>query len=505
METVTPGKQVYFYIDFIDGDGERYDPDSAFFYIVRFANQILHGPISLDSEYVQRISIGTYVYNFIAAEYVQPAIYTFKVMSVKDDITSFQYQYIEVIEPQVEKSNLLDPPRKYGRIKEVFDYTNMGLGLTDNICLIGHCDGLSINEPIRVTNMKEVVRMMQADPDSPLLRALLEAYNSGAKDITVVAAAPMREYIPTLEERLTPISEWDNKNFYEKYYDRLTDTYSILKEFDDYEIVVPVEAPFYNSGEVDFLNQLADFCIDTFTLVSQPVIGIIGTRVVDMNTEDVTAMVADGRLQELDVDGNSVFKSKGKFVVVAVGEGSFYHPQLTFSYSSSVAVAVASRMAMLDYASSITYKQLPQVTSLTTKDLTKDQIKSLSSNRLNPVIRAISGRRSRSPQIVLATDNTLSPEGSDYWSVATLRIVSKVIKQIKILGSRRIGTLGYGQLQKEIDDFLKYLIANRYLRDYKFNMYRSPFDANAVVVEVTLTPFLQVREVTFQTTVGPSE
>lgn len=505
METVSPGKNIYFYIKFIDGNGEHYDPDSAYIYITRFVNQILHGPVSLDDDYVEKISTGTYVYNFVISEFIQPATYTLKVMSVLDDETSYTYDYFEVVELPIEKSNLLDPPRKYGTIKEIHDYGDMGRGLTDSICLIGHCDGLEVNQPTKVTNMREIVRMMRADPDSPLLRGLLEAYNSGAKDIMLVASAPMREFIPNLIDRQTPMPEWGGKNFYENYYDRLADTYSILKEFDDYEIVVPLEAPFYDSGEVDFLNQLADFCTDTFALVSQPVIGIIGTRVVDMNTDDVTAMVADGRLQELGVDGNSVFQSKGKFVVVAVGEGSFYHPQLTFSYSSSVAVAVASRMATLDYASSITYKHLSQVTSLTTKDLTKDQVKSLSSNRLNPAIRAISGRRSRSPQIVLATDNTLSPEGSDYWSVATLRIVSKVIKQIKVLGSRRIGTLGYGQLQKEIDDFLKYLIANRYLRDYKFNMYRSPFDANAAVVEVTLTPFLQVREVTFQTTVGPSE
>jgi hypothetical protein len=508
METVTPGKQVSFSVKFTDDNGALYDPDSAFFYIVRFVNQILHGPISLDDEYVERVSTGSYIYNFIVSDFIQPAVYTLKTMVIQDDVPSFQYQYFEVIEPQIEKSGLLDPPRKYGKIKEIFDYGNMGRGLTDTICLIGHCDGLTINEPVRVTNMKEVVRMMQADPDSPLLRGLLEAYNSGAQDIVLVAAAPMIEYMPSIEDRQTPMEEWGGKNFYENYYDRLEDTYTLLKEYDDYEIVVPLEAPFYDSGEVDFLTQLADFCESRFALVSQPAIGIIGTRTVDLNSQDVDAMVADERLLELDVNGDSVFKSKGKFVVIAVGEGSFYHPQLTFSCTSSVAVAVAARMAILDYASSVTYKKLTQIVSLANKDLTKDQIKALSSNRLNAAIRTTAGKRSRvtgGTEIVLATDNTLSPEGSDYWSVATLRIVSKVIKQIKLLGSRRIGTLGYAQLQKEIDNFLRYLTENRYLRDYDFNMYKSPFDMNAAVVEVSLTPYFQVREVTFQTTVGPSE
>lgn len=505
METVAPGEQISFIIRVRDDDGVFYDPDSLDVYITRFVNQILYGPATYESGQVTRITTGIYTFSFTASGSIQPAVYTLKSVATTDDSTRYDYDYFEVIEPQRAKSAILDPPILYGKIKEIYNYGTMGQGLTDSICLIGHCDGIEINDPVRVTNMKEVVRMMQADPDSPLLRALLEAYNSGAQDIYVVAAAPMREYLPNLADRFTPFDEWGGNNFYEQYHERLTTTYEVIKEFDLFEIVVPVEAPYHDAGGVDFLNQLADYCEETFALVSQPVIGIIGTRVEDFASEDVDAMLEDSRLTELDDDGNSVFQSKGKYVLVVAGEGSFNHTQLPLVYTASLATAAASKIAVSGYSDGIIYKPLDQVRGLASRDLTKAQIKALSASRINPVIRNTIGRRGRDFQIVVATDNTLSPANSDYWSIATLRIVSKCIKQIKMLGQRRIGTIGFGQLQKEIDVFLSSLVANSNLKDYTFQMYRSPFDKNAAVVEVTITPFLQVREVTFQTTVGINE
>lgn len=495
MQTVTNNGTISFLIHIRDENGDYYDPDSISSYIVRFVNEILHGPVEDGEEGLARLSIGLYAYAFKVGPFIQPAVYTFKTVSVKDGETRYDYEYFQVIEPQIEKSNLLDPPRLYGKIKEIFDYTNLGQGLTDHICVIGHSDGLNINEPIYITNMKEAIRMMQADPDSPLLRAVLELYNAGAKDISIVAAAPMNEYLPKLEDRQTIFEEFGNKTFYEKYYERLTDTYSVLKEYDEYDIVVPVEAPFYFAGEnVDFLTQLVNYCGDTFSEVGQPVIGIMGTRVQEFNSSDVEAMLEDTRLDEIG--------SVGKFVLLLAGECNYYHQQLPIAYSASAATAVAARLAISNYNYGATYQPLDSVVGLSTPDLTKDQIKLLSNKRINPVIRSIRGKRGSKFEVVLATDNTLSPEGSDYWSVATMRLIAKIIRQVRVLGNRKIGTIGFAQLKNEIDDFLRSLVAVKFIKDYNFIMRKSTTDIHSALVEISVTPYSQIREVTFQTVVG---
>ena len=78
----------------------------------------------------------------------------------------------------------------------------MGFGDTARILLIGHADGLGVNDPYQVNDMQEAINLLRADSTSPLLRGLLEVYNAGARDIWLVAAAPMEEYVSNIDERL---------------------------------------------------------------------------------------------------------------------------------------------------------------------------------------------------------------------------------------------------------------------------------------------------------------
>ncbi len=499
METVAPGEAISFFITVTDDDGAAHDPDSLSVYITRFVDDILYGPATYESGEVTRLSEGLYSFSFVTSGYTLPAVYTLKSVAVTDDTTQYYYDYFELIEPMPTKSGLLDPPRLYGRIRETYNYGPMGIGLTDHICLVGHSDGININDPIHVTNMKEVVRMLNGDSASPLLRALLEAYNAGARDITIVAAAPMSEYMPDVAKRDISYDEWGDKTFYEKYYDRLTDTYETLSGYDYYDLIIPVEAVFADCGDVDFLSQLADYCASTFSETANPVIGLLGTRSNSTTDDFIATLLADTRLDSDD------WLTKGKFVSIIAGEGLILNPQMTSSYGASLAVTAAATLATQDYGLGLTYRKLKEVVSLVGRDFTDEEAKQLAQKRINPAIRTKMGRRGTKNNVVIATDNTASPEGSDYWSIATIRLVSQLIKDIRRMSSIKIGKLGISQLRSDIDNYLKGMVQSKYIQAYQFELYRSSTVYGKAVVEVNVTPYLQVREVTFQTLVGTNE
>ncbi len=64
----------------------------------------------------------------------------------------------------------LSAPNTVASMAESPRYEVMGVGETDDIFLVGHADGLSLHTPYRVTSMKEAVKRLNGDTDSPLLR-----------------------------------------------------------------------------------------------------------------------------------------------------------------------------------------------------------------------------------------------------------------------------------------------------------------------------------------------
>ena len=97
--------------------------------------------------------------------------------------------------------SLIGRPTLRGSMRESPLYQTMGLGLTEPVFLVGHSDALELNDPYRVTTIQEAINKFEAATDSPLLRGLLEAYYGGARDIYLVAAAPMGDYESTVADR----------------------------------------------------------------------------------------------------------------------------------------------------------------------------------------------------------------------------------------------------------------------------------------------------------------
>lgn len=380
------------------------------------------------------------------------------------------------------------------------------MGSTKSVLLMGHADCDTMLTPKPVVNVQEAINYLKADFRSPLVKGLLEAYNSGCKDIIVFPVAPMNEYISDASLRLDPNPDFGGLNFYEMYYERLSDAYTLLMERDDFEIIVPIEAPFYDTGSVDFCTQLATHCEQAFLKNSTVVIGSMGTIVPDFinpiqrrsnyNDATISEMIADIRIPLL--------LDRGKFVMVTVGEGVFLHKQVPQSYNRSFEVVVASLLATTELDRSVIGKLLPNVLSTSFYDFTKEQIERLSLAKLNPVSKTAIGRKGAINQVKMMNDNTLGAEGSDFWSMHQMTLVATVANEIRKFGLIWIGKVqGFEEFRRTAAEYLDNLQSSGYVQQITYSIKRAVGDPYKAEVEIGIAPLYGVKNIMFRCEVGP--
>lgn len=435
--------------------------------------------------------------------------------------------------------SLYSAPRLSGVMRESPAYTNMGNGITDRIVLLGHIDGLPLYDPYLVLNLQDAVNAANADTTSPLLRSLFEAYYSGGRDIWIVPVAPMDEYVADLTQRLSAgsgrgtvawgegpgqlqvqtwfdkinqmrasrgveqytaptQSEWNNFNFYERFYQRLKLAYEVLINQDISQLLCPVEALFNRTGSVDFLSQLSGYCEEHLTHTGSIAIGVLGTRMDVLNTDIDTVVqevLADSRLESSE-EGS-------KFVSVVFGEVSINLQEMINSYSAPVAACALGLLSNLPMSRSWINQTIPVAVSPVGQDLKKANIVALSEKKINCITRTSRGKRGEAFQTVVLTDNTLGQTGTDFWSIGQTRILMHVIERVRALSRNYIGTINYDSYKKSVESFMFDIYLANHIRDYKVQISRSTTDLNKLLVDISMTPYTTVRQLNFVTEVGP--
>lgn len=389
---------------------------------------------------------------------------------------------------------LLSGPSLSGTMAESSLYQIMATGLTDSVLLLGHADAQVMYEPYQVYDPKKAVEFLNSDSNSPLLRAFLELYNAGVKDIWLMAVAPMSEYEDVIADRLTAQAAFGGKTFYQKYYDRLTTAYSVLTTYELAEIIVPVEAVYYDAGGVDFLTQLISFCSTYFSTTGAVCLGVLGTRISAFSDSSVTLMASDSRLASLGADG--------KFVMVVVGEGVITNPQMSTSYIAPLATKVAALMSVTSLDRSVAGLIMQGVSTMVGNDLNDIQLDKLTQAKLNPVGRTTRGKRGYAYQIRLLSDNTLGQDGSDFWSMTQMHLVANVLNQIRDYGYAFIGTTYFAKFKDTVYHYLNGLIVDNIIKDFSLNISSTNNDQSATVM-VSLLPIFGLRQITFSIEVGP--
>lgn len=530
MKTVYGGEEAIFGTTWYTLGGALVDPPEVTVSITKSFTDSVYGPFTSSSGRVENPSQGFYELHITMDSFLVPGNYTVKWQATIAGHLTIQTEVFELGEPVESPSGRLDPPRLYGTMRVSHQYDILGVGITDTIFLIGHGDGIGINSPFQVVNMQEAVNALGGDLRTPLLRGLLETYSAGARDIWLVASAPMSEYVPfdgiDRSPRLTAEAEWGNLTFYERYKERLRETYRVLLDWEVIEVVVPLEAPFHDSGGVNFFDDMVWNCFDRFTRTGFPSMGIMGTQMGSYSVDDIEAMKnADIVLGMGDFSKESFLdyieetrdefaraaaeeNIPHKFGIIIAGEATIALPQSPTVYNASVAALAAGLLSNAPLNVGFTYMKLPFAINPLGRDLSQQTIKELANLRINPLVRTIKGKRGTPYECVIACDNLFMADGSDYWSVISLRLVSKVIQEVKLLGNSVIGTIQYEQFKRGVEELLKKLKVTGQIKDFTLNISRNAADVDpnqTVMVAIGLTPIASVRELFFQVEVGPGQ
>ncbi len=394
-------------------------------------------------------------------------------------------------------------PKIQGNIIEAPRYSPLGVGTTRPVLLIGHADTEDdiYHDFHKVVNIQETVNYLQGDIASPLVRGLLETYNAGCRDIWVYVVAPMDEYVDNLESRFDAVVEWDNQNFYEKYYDQLATAYSYLIDHDFYEFIVPLEAPYHDAGSVDFATQLASFCQSMFAATGSVSLGVLGTRAVAYDADFVNELANDSR--------STSYTDNGKFISVVVGEGVYRHTQTTSTYNRSFEATVAALYSTADLDRSLSGHIIPNVLSVSFRRFTDDELTALCQAKLNPVRKTHRGNRGESYQVQLVTDNTMGQTGSDFWGMSQMRLVAQVINRVRDIGLGFIGSSNAEDFKSAVTQYLLNLRSDSYIKDFSLH-FEEPTDFDSlkhhkIIVSIGISPQIGIKNIFFSVLAGPGE
>jgi len=397
---------------------------------------------------------------------------------------------------------------------------------TNSVLLIGHADSayLELNELKRISSIKEAMDLLGGNKESPLLKAVINCNSAGCKDIYIMIAAPMSEYVENSQELNSPIAGFLSENsatpttltFYEKYYERLKKSYDTAKEFDFIDIVVPVDASFIRCGNVNFVRQLSDFCEYIYKNSSTIVIGIIGSRTGGMNNEDAETMSASNYYKNFlldsnqntpnykdETDGNTL--DAGRHIMLFYGEAVYNYPLIGLSYSSSVASSVAGQLSETPVYKGLNRKRLIGAYSPHGVSFSSLQIAKIHNNKINTLIKSGRSRRNVPYQVLLSDDRTLASNGSSMSNIPQVRLAAMITNEINAICDSATGKFSYDIIKEKIQQMLNSLKISTpsILRDYRFEMYADKQQRGKVYVEIDLISSHAIKKISLNILAGP--
>lgn len=383
---------------------------------------------------------------------------------------------------------------------------------TNSIVLIGHADGIEINNPVRISSVQEGIDLLKADFSSPLLRGIFDAYASGARDIYICAVAPMREYVEDINARLAPLPTYafDDAtpvimNFYQRYYERLKSTYETLRELDYIDMIVPLEISFINTGSVDFTTQLAIHCQDFFDLTGHIQLGVIGSRDngISLNGLDLIQNNQNfiNKYTMFDYQGQ-IIGDMGRFIIPIYGELIMNHSFLNISYTSTGAAIMAAMISSSPVNESMIRKRVPPAFGIVGLTLTQGQVDLLDQLGVNTFTRGTRSRRGNNYEVYITNDYTMAHSTSNYRKAPQMRLVSMIINEIKALTSNTISRFSEQKAIEDVRQMLTFLKNNGIILDFSLEAFSDSFEKGKMYFDISVTSTLGLRKISFSISAG---
>ena len=529
MLIVSKGQSVQFKFIFIS-EGDIYDPtDNAtpldiYFSIVRgdYGNgPIIDGPYSYLNQdetptgttYIEKSASKEFTFFYQVPANLYEGIYSVIAQtsnSIENLSISAKFQ---VKGESTNLSPIVISPNKSSIINYKPNYEQLNANNTSTVLLIGHADGINLNDPVKIRSIQSAIDLLGADLSSPLLRGVFDAYAAGARDIMICSAAPMSEYVERYSNRNTSITLFDlssatpsNYTFYEKYYERLEETYDLIKDLDFVDIVVPLETSIIQTGSVDFITQLANYCSDFHNSTGYVQIGVIGSRSGGLSSSDVDLLESNtiftDKLTTFNTNG-TVSSDNGRFVIPVYGEAVFQHDQLKTSYVSSLAASVAGMIASRPLNIGMIRTRVPGAMSVYGADLTHSENQRLDTIGVNTIYRGKKTRRSTPFEVYLTNEYTLANSNSTLTKAAQMRLIALLVSRIRSYGYQAIGQLGYDKVIDNVRSLLESLKNDKIIVDYSFNVEVSTTTSASLIFYIEVLSALGLKKIDFALSTGP--
>jgi hypothetical protein len=502
---------------------EQATPRDLYFTIVRGDygdGQVIDGPYSYLNQsspstgpaLIERVGSGEYRFEYKVPENYASGVYSV-VCQTFDSIQEIRLLSKFQVRSQfneIKPINISAPSLAVSNFKAF--YQSMGRGTTDTILLIGHSDNIPVNTPFFARTAQDAINALGADIDSPLLKGFFDAYGAGARDIVLIAAAPMSEYVSRYEDRNQSIALLDDsatpigKTFYEKYHERLNDTYTAIKDLDFIDIVVPLEVSFLKSGDIDFVSQLSTHCYDFHNSTGFVQMGIIGSRSGGIKSSDIDTLydsnIFNSKLTTYDLNGR-IISDIGRFVMPVYGEVTMKHSHLAVSYTSSLSAVVAGMIASSPLNVSLIRKNIPGAISVNSASLNNSEYEKLDSIGVNFAYRGAKAKRNAPYEVYLSNEYTLADKNSVHSKLAQVRLVKDCVNQIKLYSEEAIGKFSYDTLVDRVKNLLDYYKQNNIVVDYSFDIQVSGNREKSLIFYINLISSLGLKSVSFSIAGGP--
>lgn len=526
MLYVSPGQNVE--IPFVYRSGFDYvDPETDIRIFLRRGSAGV-GPIII-GPYVYDINIATaaspgYIQNFSSSDSVERVSegYFNLIMKIPSNIFDGLY----AIEITTSLNGVVDIKEHQIQVKaqittSEYDYSMLGKSVavnsksaykpvdqfdTNNILLIGHTDAIEPYGLKKITSIQDAVNTLRADINSPLLRGVFDAYSCGARDIYIMSAGYMSEYVQDVAQRNAKFlkdSVNDTFSFYEMYYNSLAKCYNLLLQYDFIDFVVPLEASMINTENVNFAKQLANFCNKVQEETGEVVVGILGSRNQGVNSTDVQSLLTkDFDIQSTVDDNGFITKDTGKHLILVYGEAIFSHKQMQLSYNSSLAAAIAGMLASTQVNFGVSNQRIAAAVSGYGADLTTAQVKALNDKGINCITKGGRSRRFATPYDVYISGDFTQSISDNFKDSSNVRLAAMIISEVQAISKNAIGKFGYSKINTRVEALLDFLKVNDIIRNYRLDVYADKKEKGKMYFNITLVSSRTLREVSFNIASG---
>lgn len=464
-----------------------------------------------NSASLSRISQGSYVLSLLIPGNIFPDKYTIQISTTADGLLDAKEYYFQVLQVPEANDEVYSPLDKKIAVNKKSSYKKINSSTTNNIVLIGHTDAITPLSIYKIVSIQDAINVLRADFESPLLRGIFDAYASGARDIYIMSAGPMSEYVSDIEKRntkifsdtgATPNSFGNAYSYYELYFLRLESCYQLLRDYEFIDIIVPLEVSFVDVSNINFVKQLANHCDYVQTTTGEVQIGIIGSRSIETTSENVTYLNSVNFDIQSEIDENGfIISDTGKYIILIYGEAIFNHKQLQRSYSNSVSAALAGTLASTRVDFGLAKKRIPPALSIVGNGLSSAQQKILKNKKVNYIVHGNRSRRGSLYDVSISGDLTQSIS-ENFSDASNVRLVAMIISEVQSLGINSIGKFSYDRLIRNVDALLNILKSSDIIRDYKFDAYADKLDRGKLYFTISVVSVRTLRSISFSVATG---